>query len=350
MKTYFYSFFLLILTSCLSPSGTSMVDLFDVQRQESPQPLAIETDSIRNPYLMTYHQGLLVFGNIHAPHFISVFDGETGRFLGDCASRGAGPEEFIHLGGLASVRDKLGLWDAGKSTVALARIDRHQPAASAFEFLKMQGDSSLVAVFQVTPVREDLFVAAGIVRGHRFALMDGQGRVVGGFGEYPEGHETQNTDMENGFVYQSLLATQGERSLLAAATAMGESIQFYDLSDRDNPVLVREFTFRHPLYNRTGDQEQPIVFDAKNPDGFIDLKATPDYCVGLFSGEARTDLRAYGGDKIVIFDWDGNPVKLITLGQSYTNLAVDAEKNRILLLSVQPETGDFVVSGIPLSE
>ena len=350
MKTYFYSFFLLILTSCLSPSGTSMVDLFDVQLQEDPQPLSIETDSIRNPYLMTYHQGLLVFGNIHAPYFISVFDGETGKFLGDCASRGAGPEEFIHLGGLASVRDKLGLWDAGKSTVALARIDRHQPAASAFEFLKMQEDSSLVAVFQVAPVREDLFVAAGIVRGHRFALMDGQGRVVGGFGEYPEGHETQNTDMENGFVYQSLLATQGERSLLAAATAMGESIQFYDLSDSDHPVLIKEFTFGHPLYNRTGDHEQPIVFDAKNPDGFIDLKATPDYCVGLFSGEARTDLRAYGGDKIVIFDWDGNPVKLITLGQSYTNLAVDAEKNRILLLSVQPETGDFVVSGISLSE
>lgn len=350
MKTYFYSFFLLILTSCLSPSGTSMVDLFDVQLQEDPQPLSIETDSIRNPYLMTYHQGLLVFGNIHAPYFISVFDGETGKFLGDCASRGAGPEEFIHLGGLAFVRDKLGLWDAGKSTMALARIDRHQPAASAFEFLKMQEDSSLVAVFQIVPVREDLSVAAGIVRGHRFALMDGQGRVVGGFGEYPEGHETQNTDMENGFVYQSLLATQGERSLLAAATAMGESIQFYDLSDKDNPVLVREFTFEHPLYNRTGDQEQPIVFDAKNPDGFIDLKATPDYCVGLFSGEARTDLRAYGGDKIVIFDWDGNPVKLITLGQSYMNLAVDTEKNRILLLSVQPETGDFVVSRIPLSE
>ena len=234
--------------------------------------------------------------------------------------------------------------------MALARIDRHQPAASAFEFLKMQEDSSLFAVFQVAPVREDLFVAAGIVRGHRFALMDGQGRVVGGFGEYPEGHDSQNSDMENGFVYQSLLATQGERSLLAAATAMGESIQFYDLSDRDNPVLVREFTFGHPLYNRTGDQEQPIVFDAKNPDGFIDLKATPDYCVGLFSGEARTDLRAYGGDKILIFDWDGNPVKLITLGQSYTNLAVDEEKNRILLLSVQPETGDFVVSGISLSE
>lgn len=275
MKTYFYSFFLLILTSCLSPSGTSMVGLFDVQRQEDPQPLSIETDSICNPYLMTYHQGLLVFGNIHAPYFISVFDGETGKFLGDCASRGAGPEEFIHLGGLASVRDKLGLWDAGKSTVALARIDRHQPAASAFEFQKMQEDSSLVAVFQVAPVREDLFVAAGIVRGHRFALMDGQGRVVGGFGEYPEGHDVQNSDMENGFVYQSLLATQGERSLLAAATAMGESIQFYDLSDKDNPVLVREFTFGHPLYNRTGDQEQPIVFDAKNPDGFIDLKATP---------------------------------------------------------------------------
>ena len=350
MKIYLYTLILLCLTSCLEKSNKSMVSLFDAQRQESSQPVAIETDSIRNPYLMTYHQGLLVFGNIHAPYFISVFDGETGQFLGDCASRGAGPEDFIHLGGLASVRDKLGLWDAGKSTVALARIDRHQPAASAFEFLKMQENSSLVAVFQVVPVREDLFVAAGIIRGHRFALMDGQGRVVGGFGEYPEGHETQNTDLENGFVYQSLLAAQGERSLLAAATVMGESIQFYDLSDRDNPVLVREFTFEHPLYNRTGDQEQPIVFDAKNPDGFIDLKATPDYCVGLFSGEARTDLRAYGGDKILIFDWDGNPVKLITLNQSYTNLAVDAEKNLILLLSVQPETGEFVVSGLPLSE
>ena len=40
----------------------------------------------------------------------------------------------IYEGEFVTIMGKSG---SGKSTVALARIDRHQPAASAFEFLKM---------------------------------------------------------------------------------------------------------------------------------------------------------------------------------------------------------------------
>lgn len=70
------------------------------------------------------------------------------------------------------------------------------------------------------------------------------------------------------------------------------------------------------------------------------------YC----SGEVRTGVNDYGGNKILIFDWKGNPIKLIVLEQQYTNLAIDEENKRILLLGTSSETKDYIISEIELPE
>ena len=82
-----------------------------------------------------------------------------------------------------------------------------------------------------------------------------------------------------------------------------------------------------------------------------------DHCFGLIGllsslellgRTAEMHIYAPGQLEKILF----NDIAFFNRGMSYkiTFHPVDTEKNRILLLSVQPETGDFVVSRIPLSE
>mgnify|MGYP003618504031 FL=1 len=146
------------------------------------------------------------------------------------------------------------------------------------------------------------------------------------------------------------MTSQNEKKVFAAACGIGESIMFYDLNNKNNPHLIREFTFDHPQYDLTGDNEQPIIFSKARKNGFIDIKSSSNYCICLFSGEVRTEVNDYGGNKILIFDWKGNPIKLIVLEQQYTNLAIDEENKRILLLGTSSETKDYIISEIELPE
>ena len=351
MKAVFYILSSIIgLTSCMERPDNSMIGLFKNKSNEQTKISQIKTDSVRNPYIMNYHNGMLVFGDIFQSKFISIFDGYNGDFLGDFASQGVGPDEFVHIGNISCINDKISLWDAGKSTLTFAGIDHNNILSPTFQNIKIKEDTTLLSVFQVIPLQEDLFVATGIIKNHRFALLDKNGNILKRFGNYPKDYKPNNTDIENGAIYQCLLTSQNEKKVFAAACGIGESIMFYDINNKNNPHLIREFTFDHPQYDLTGDNEQPVIFSKDSKNGFIDIKSSSNYCICLFSGEVRTGVNDYGGNKILIFDWKGNPIKLIVLEQQYTNLAIDEENKRILLLGTSSETKDYIISEIELPE
>ena len=62
------------LTSCMERPDNSMIGLFKNKSNEQTKISQIKTDSVRNPYIMNYHNGMLVFGDIFQSKFISIFD------------------------------------------------------------------------------------------------------------------------------------------------------------------------------------------------------------------------------------------------------------------------------------
>lgn len=331
--------------SCTDKVEDSMVGLFQNQTAASVVTSSISTEEFRSPYLMDYKDGTLLLGDIHQPKFVSVFDGSKGTFLGDFASRGMGPDEFIHLGNISQVGNSLCLWDAGRSSLVFVEKDGK---SLSYRSVPIHVDDSLSAAFQAIPLREDAFLASGIVKGHRLALLDGEGNVTGLFGDYPKGYRPQNTDAENGFIYQGAMTYQEKKGVLVVACGMGESICFYDMNNGGR--LMKEYSFDHPVYELTGDNVSPVVFRAGNKTGFVDLKSSADYCIGLFSGEERMGREDYGGNKLLLFAWNGVPVKMIRLKDKYTNMAVDEEGRRILLLGVGSGGGDYVLSEVELPD
>lgn len=333
----------LLYTSCTNQSPNSMIDSFRDKVEYAEEKSSINTDEIRKPYLMHSYKDILIFGNIHYDNFISFIDNENGHLLGEYASRGIGPNEFIHLGNISVIGNKISLWDAGKSSISSASIEDDNNL-SDFHHTKIQSDTTLAAAFQVIPINNNQFIAAGIVKQNRFALLNEKGKVVRTFGQYPKGYDTQNTDSENGFIYQGELIFNDKKNVLVSASGMGELISFYKITEKEEPVLIKEYAFEHPIYQKTGEENQPVGFKLDNIMGFIDVKMSTKYCVCLYSGEKRTDPYGYGGNKILLFDWDGNPIKMYSLKNTYTNMAIDQIGNRIILLGTDSNTGDYILS------
>lgn len=334
--------------SCTESKYTTMMDMFVDSCDVETTTMPIDIDSIRNPYIMTCLNGRLFFADIFQPTFITVFDSKEGDYFGDFAKKGQGPDEFIHLSNISFVDNRLVLWDSGKSILTLATVDTDDLSSTEYQRVEIKPDSSLISAFQVFALKDDLFIASGIVKHHRFVLLDKYSKFISSFGNYPQINKNKS-DVENGLAYQCLLTYQSEKKVLVAGNGIGESISFYSLNNIHVPRIIKEYIYANPVYDYTGDESQPVVFKKDNVVGVVDIKSSLKYCICLFSGEPR-NAENYGGNKILFFDWDGNPIKALMLKQQYSNMAIDEDQGKIWLLGTDPNTSDFIVSGIELPE
>lgn len=338
--------------SCSKEHVSSFTDLFVSKESANVMSVSLALDSIRNPYMIECSNEHLFFVNINQPTFITEFDLKTGEYLIDYLNRGDGPNEFLHFTTISTLGDSLVLWDTNKET--LAYLGTNYDAMTTIPTprqVKITSNGALLAAFKVLPLRSDLSAATGLVKEKRIALIDGAGKVVVAFGDYPrEEKDKKYTDSENGFAYQSQMAYQHNKQVLAVGSCYGESISFYNIEDEKSPRLIKEYCYSYPQYrdDSNGQQYQSVIFDKNNVFGIIDMKASSEHCICLFSGEVYSPDRAYGGQFLLLFNWSGNPVKMIKLDQLYANIAINEKEQEVYLLGNNPNTLDFIVAKVRL--
>ncbi len=339
------SFFLLFcfLFSCSNKNGTNTVmGLFPEMHSSIEKEVTMEFDSIRNPYMIACVKGTLLLADIFQPTFMTAFDEETGKYMGNFLTKGNGPGEFIHLLSMQKVGEKLFVWDSGSSNIGIIDINKDSIGSYTSELIPLRQDSTFISAFQVFPLNENYFVSSGVIKGNRFAILDNQGKAISFFGEYPESDSgKEKSDVELALSNQCSYAYQSEKHILAVANGMGENIQFYNLSDIRSPQLIKEYNYSSPRYNV--DEDGSVAFQKENIIGFTELLSSSKYCIGFFLGEALKDPRGYGSNKLLFFDWDGNPVKATLLSNTYSNITINEEENKVYLLGKDSKTADFKI-------
>lgn len=350
MKNFLYFLLMCLLFSCSenNKSAGTLAGLFAEQCHVDPEEMALEFDSIRNPYMMNCVSRCIVLADMFQPDFITVFDEESGRYEGSFLARGNGPDEFVHLSGMQRVGNKLFLWDTGQSEAAFIGMNRDTLENYTCRLVPIRQDSTFVSAFQVFPLDEECFVSSGVIKGHRLAVLDKTGKATAFFGEYPKPDtERERSDVELALANQCFYAYHPGKHVLAVANGMGEHIQFYDMSNKKAPQLIKEYGFSSPQYKMDG--EGSVVYQKENVIGFIGLSGHPDYCIGLFSGNALESPDKYGGDKLLCFDWEGNPVRMLRLGNRFSNMAMSEDGDKAYLLGKDRHTDDFRIYMLNLS-
>lgn len=344
MRLTLFLFSCFILLSCSEPSILSQFPAS--QNMQKPILVGIQSDSIQDPYMLECINGKLYFANLRSKKILSEFDLSLGNHRGGFLNRGNSPNDFQFLTNMYRFDNSLTLWDSSSSTLSFIDPSNH----SIERKIKISPNASLLSPFQVMPISDRRLIATGILSKGRVALLDEIGKELFVFGTYPkEDKGREYTHTENAFAYQSHAAYQSKKNRLVLGAYWGESIVFYDLSDNNNPKQIKEYIYSYPKYTDNSDNSQSSVkFKKGNISGFIDIKASSKYCVCLYSGEPYYAGEEYGGDKILMFDWEGNPVKYIKLDKKYSNLAVSEETQEAILIGTDPKTLEYVVAKVEL--
>ncbi len=342
---------LLLFASCNNSKDkqyTSFDDLFQKKEKMKEVNFTFEDDSIRSPYMMECTNGSLLLANMNLPTIVSAFSLKNGKYQGDYIHRGTGPDEYLFFSSMTSDNHNLMFWDSDLGTMVYMDFSKLNNLEKSNYQVKIQTNPIVTSIFQAIPLNKRCIAGTGLIKEKRIALFDDKGKVVTTFGIYPQENSNKKyTDVENGFAYQSLLAFQSTKQILAVGSYWGESIAFYDLQDMKNPTIVKEYVFAFPQYKDSTDKENmSVTFTDKNITGFVAIKATEKYCICLYSGKIRTKENVYGGDKILIFDWAGKPVKMIELNQNYQNMAIDESKQEIILLGGESDTAEYFMRKI----
>lgn len=339
----------LVLSSCTG-SFVSMCDLFpESQKVEVHQP-AFDVDSIRKPIDMYYVDGKLFLVDMYSSPLVTAFDWKTGKYLGQFANRGQGPQEFLWFSTASSFDGKLGLYDVNKKEFAWFAYAGDTVRCSSIRFTH----SDKMFPFKVIALSDEYFIATGLIEENKhFAIYNKEGQKVTVFGDYPKDDSKADCSyQENAFAYQPTgMVYHAKEKVFAVGERDGQIAIFFDMSDMLHPKLLKQHVVSYPQFtDNSTDTSTSVLFLKENVNGFFGMAATDKYCVGLFSGKQSPEGDTYidGGDKLLLFDWKGNPIKRIDLPQEYS--MITASEEQIVLLGTDPETYNYIINTIDICD
>jgi len=228
-------------------------------------------------------------------HFVHLSDKKVSEY----GKIGQGPDEFLLVGDVCSdMNNRLILFDVSKKECFMMQ---HGDEGRLFYSLFSLADSLIC--FEMLPVQHNRYVATGLHKHNRFILLDGNGKKIGDFGEYPyrDEEERQVGGFVLGDVYQGRLAANPSCNRFVQAIYKAKILTFYEQSG-EHWNLVKEIQESFPQYK----YNSPAI-ETDTPVGYLDVCATEKYVYVLYSGKNYRDDKdaAFSGHVIEVYGWDG---------------------------------------------
>lgn len=346
MKNYQLSILtiLFMLSTLTIHAQKGFSTIFPSTKTLKAQPKNYNLDDLSKPYIMQYADGVLYFCNVFTSPLLTALHWETMEWIGEFGNKGQGPNEYLGFNTISTIGNQVAVYDNNKSEYIRIKVKENN--TFTHNKVKIVKDG-ICSPFKVYALTEHNMLATGVIKNHRFAIYDDKGKVVTTFGEYPKDNIDKNDkDAANAFAYQSHITYNNSKQILAAGLFQGEGLIFYDMSDIHHPKVIKEHLYRLPAYtDHSNDNSKSVIFKRNSTFGFLTLAATEKYCIGLFSGNNAKNWKA---KKLLIFDWNGTPIKEIKLSQEYEYMT--ASENEIILFGTDNETYDYVIHTIKLSD
>lgn len=325
---YIYSLFFFILFSCQQKK--------EIVAEYSLRHKVIMGDEfvIGKPRSMTLlADSIPVLINIQSDVLFQIMDYRS-RVLLEVGSRGQGPDEFLFPTSLNTDSEgTLSFWDVNRKRYSSMLVSLKD---SVVEFCHKFNHRDSLFHYEVFPIDGNQFVASGIYEDCRLVTLDERGRFKKGYGKCPSRdlREESVPGTVRSEVYQGRMAVSPSGKRLAHALLRADIISFYDVKSDGDLSLITENTGSYPEYSyETG------AMKLSAPVYNINISATERYVYVLYSGRNLKDLkdRAFLGNHIDVYDWEGRKVKEIGLDVDIQMMCVTEDDRTIYAIAYLPD-------------
>ena len=310
----------------------SILSEFRILERGKTERIDFPKNEILNPIMIACTDKAIALSNIFKPTYLSLYDYRNRSFAGHFLHAGRGADEVSLMTTFKSESDGFHFWDPNKHLLSSVKADTPWLISKSVSFAKANDQ-----IFKVYRLNDDMSLGTGPFKGRPFAILDNTAdSITTLFGSYPLPEDNLN-DSQKAYACQWNCHYNPDLKRMAAATTCGSFIAFYDLKDMDEPVLIRRKGNILPKFEKS--KGGTVKFLPDNIYGFIDVAGNYHYCVALYWGQTYNDFPTglFGGNILLIYDWEGQPIKAIRLKHVYRAITIMPDSDIIFLVGKNGE-------------
>lgn len=335
-----------ILSACHSNEKRDILSLYQQSDSLSLSKNSfVEDDSLAvADWVVCDGENLIVY-DVHLGYAFTLFDQVSGNYISRLGRIGQGTFE-MPVGGYGYLCNKCLYWFNDQIKIVMKyHVDSLRHGLPEGKPVCLTRYNIPEAMFsQLIPLNDSTFLGAGTYQSkYQYLLFDNQNRIL----DYDV--KVYNAEDEAFYSYTVYLSNQGSlvkhptQAKFAYALNFSSNIDFIEIVN-DKIKQVKSLRLGNPVYRPNIDATgkfHTVDFAEETITGYVNLCATEKFVYALYSNK-KVFANQRRGQYIMIFDWEGNPVKKYDLDTNVYSIAVDEGKHRIFLL-VKNEEGSWAI-------
>jgi hypothetical protein len=290
-------------------------------------------DLIMNPNQLMIYDTLLITCNQSTSKLFHIFDLKTKKKIGESVLMGQGPMEMIQPYFIADC-DTVTVYDM-MTTVVSRYVPKEfisNPVPTPVQQVKLSE-----RIFSKMAFLGDHIIGSPYHPKYPFYLFSKNGEKTGTFASYPISGLTYS-DVEIVEAYRADIVTN-RNDKVAFCYNFTDLIEIYD----KNGTLKKRIHGPGKFFPHFKEFTDGVMITAKPVEekyraAFYSPVNIGDHFFVLYNGR---NIRDKGftmlAQQILVFDWDGNPIKRYLLDQGVSSITVDQKNKKIYGISNHPE-------------
>lgn len=288
--------------------------------------IVLEDKDILNPHRIYYKDGFLIFNSIRGKREIQLLNLKTGDVT-EYHVIGPGKDEMVNYHTVNTTDE---------NTYLFADNHRGKVYGICLDSLKLNPQKGYELMYSLPVSKGGMFfrfmdmpthaVGIGLLEGGRFGVFRKGTDIYKEQMEYPENDAIKPLDyIHKGAVFSgTLMATDGTGKRMVS-TCFG-LMDFYSVSEDGELSLLKSNHFHFPQFE-TGTNGAAVIFKKEDKAGLTGMCADKHHVYTLYSDRSMAEYGedAYHAPYLLVWDWEGNPVRAYQLPVPLYGFALDGQ-------------------------
>lgn len=303
------------ITDKISPSKVLNLEKYEVFKPEA---------------VLKYLDGYIVKSQVRE-NMITYIDIVNNKTI--CGiNQGDAPEDLVNPSSFQKMKDDLFIYDIVKKRVYKVDLLLNDSTISLSEYKSFNMEERPFIVHLL----DSGIIASGIFSDMWIAGFSDAGNTLSSleFPDFESNHNFTNIDLSTVYL-STLIAVNPNEQKVICATQKGGFLAFANLSVEG----MREYkrvNYYAPMVKKVSDR---IAFDRNNKVGFCGVACSDNYVFALYSGRTFNThgLLSHYCEHVLVYDWQGKPVKHLILDKPLFSMNYDAQSNKLYGVGYDPE-------------
>jgi hypothetical protein len=291
----------------------------------------------------------LLCADYRAPVILQVFSATTGKLLGEIVTRGNEKGQCLSVANILPAREPGTIWlydiTLGKfMKINIADALRDHAYMPQEEWLLGESARGLKSPCYIS---DSLFAGCTYTRDDcRFLVLNNRSEVLAHKGALPA-RKKEWPQEEPGvrfpilsFIYAANLVKHPGKDVFVAAYNKTDRLEFYK-DGALQKILKGPIGFDPKVSFAMQQGELNVVETEETVYSFTSVETSSNFVYCLYSGRDGNNTCAA---TVLVFDWEGNPVKQLDLDKEACSISVKETGNETLVYAIEKETGNLLTS------